>query len=329
MMDKLIQEFIPQLEEALTIGEKFQPHDHPYEIQKIYVAGMGGSGIGANFVKELIKSECSVSFSIGKSYNIPAFVDKNTLAIVSSYSGNTEETLNSFNELLKTGAQIVVISSGGKLIEKAKEKNIDFIQLPAGSPSPRACLGYSLVQQLFVLNKLGLINNHVIQNINDAIQLLKEEQAQIKLIAENIALRIWNKIPIIYSTDRIESVAIRCRQQLNENANMLCWHHVIPEMNHNELVGWSSSDFPSAVLFLRNDDDYERNQIRIEIIKNIIREKTDTLIEVFSKGESLVEKMLYLVHLVDWISWYAAQKRGEDAIEIKAIDYLKSELSKF
>ncbi len=328
MMDKLIERFPAQLVEALEIGEKATISKHVHDLNKVYVSGLGGSGIGANFVQEFISDECKIPYIVGKKYTIPAFVDQNTLAIVSSYSGNTEETLQAFEAMQSTGAKIVCISSGGKLIEIAKEKGYDYIQVPGDWPSPRACLGYSVVQQLFVLNKLGLISSKNIEEIKSSVNMLKYDMEAIKDKAEKIANILHGKIPIIYIEDRMEAVAVRLRQQINENSKMLCWHHVIPEMNHNELVGWRHKNDNLAVLFLRNKDDLKRNQIRTDINKEIIVKYTNTIIEVISKGNSHVERAIYLVHLGDWISWYLAELGGFDAIEIDVINYLKSELAK-
>lgn len=328
MMDQLVKEFPQQLDKALKIGRdaRITKPDNP--IHNIFVAGMGGSGIGANFVSELIGGECKIPFLIGKGYSVPGYIGKNTLAIASSYSGNTEETLEAFESILKTGAKIVVVSSGGKLIELAKANGLDYIQVPSGSPSPRACLGYSLVQQLFVLNKLGLISDKIIHEVGRASELIKMEQEDIRFRAERIASMMKGKIPVIYTTDRMEAVSVRFRQQINENGKSLCWHHVIPEMNHNELVGWRDDYNQLAVLFFRNKDDYPRNQVRMDINKEIISNYTSSIIEVYSKGQSLAERMLYFVHLGDWISVYLAAAKGIDAVEIKVIDYLKSELGK-
>jgi glucose/mannose-6-phosphate isomerase len=126
----------------------------------------------------------------------------------------------------------------------------------------------------------------------------------------------------------MESVAVRLRQQINENSKVLCWHHVYPEMNHNELVGWTEKNNNLAVVFLRNKDDFKRNAVRMDITKDIYAKYTDTIIEIFSKGQTLVEKSIYLVHLSDWVSWYLSELTGADAIEVRAIDYLKSELAK-
>jgi len=328
MMNELIARFPAQLKEALEIGNNSQINEHRVKINKVYVSGIGGSGIGGDFVSEFVREECPIPYIVGKGYTIPQFVDKHTLAIVSSYSGNTEETLNAFSLLKSSGAKIVVISSGGRLIREAKENGLDYIKVADKWPSPRACLGYSIVQQLFVLLKLGFISQTAIDNVHKSIDLLMYNEDEIKKEAKLTANRIHDKLPIIYTTSRMEAVALRLRQQINENAKKLCWHNVIPEMNHNELVGWRESNKNLAVIYLRNKDDYKRNQVRIEINKKIISKYTDTIIELYSKGTSFIEKSFYLVHLGDWISWYVSQNRGVDAIEVDIIDYLKSELSK-
>lgn len=328
MMDQLIARFPAQLAESLEIGEKAQLTKHTEDLHKVFVAGLGGSGIGANFVAEFVSDECKIPYLVGKGYTIPAYIDKNTLFIASSYSGNTEETLNAFALAETTGAKIVVISSGGKLIEMAIEKGYDYIQVPGDWPSPRACLGFSLVQQLFVLNKLDLISRTTIDQIKSSIDLLKYDMDDIKVKAEKIANQIHGKLPIIYTTDTMESVAVRFRQQINENAKALAHHGVVPEMNHNELVGWTDKNNDLAVIYFRNKDDYKRNSIRVDINKKIISKYTDTIIEIMSKGQSLVENAMYHVHMGDWITWYLCQLRGRDSIEVNVIDYLKGELGK-
>lgn len=328
MMDQLIERFPAQLTEALEIGENASIKGHDKPINKIYVAGMGGSGIGANFVAEFIVGECKLPYLIGKGYDSPAFIDENTLYIASSYSGNTEETLSALSQVADSGAKIVCISGGGKLIALAKENGYDFIQMPGDWPSPRACLGYSLVQQLYVLYKLNIIGKTVIDQLKSSIDLIKYDQDEIKNKAEKIATLIKGKIPVIYTTDRMEAVAVRFRQQVNENSKYLAWHHVIPEMNHNELVGWRDVYDNIAVIYFRNKDDYRRNAVRMDINKEVISKYCDTIIEIYSKGQSLVEKSMYFVHLGDWISWFLAEQRGVDALEVNVIDHLKGELSK-
>lgn len=327
MMDQLIARFPDQLDEALVIGREANLRK-PGRIDHVFVTGLGGSGIGGNFVAEFVRHYCPVPYLVGKSYDIPCWVSPGTLAIVSSYSGNTEETLSAMALLQASGAHIVVVSSGGQLIHIAKEAGLDYIQLPDDWPSPRACLGFSLVQQLVILERFGLIPDMLLDHIAVAANLLRKEMEDIKERAEKIAPLLLGKTTVIYATDRMESVAVRFRQQLCENAKVLCWHHVIPEMNHNELVGWRDRRDDLAVLVFRNRDDYSRNQMRIEINKEIIAHYTSTFIETYSKGDTLISQALYHVHLGDWISWYLASLRGVDASEVRVIDFLKQELGK-
>ncbi len=265
---------------------------------------------------------------VGKSYHLPAFIDENTLYIASSYSGNTEEILNATAEAQKTGAKIVVIASGGKLLQMAQDKTYDCITLPPDYPSPRACLGFSMVAQLSVMHKLGIISRSALDQIKSSVDLLKYDQDEIKSKALKVAKLIAGKTPIIYVSDRMEAVALRFKQQINENAKTLSWYNVIPEMNHNELVGWSEMHNDAAVIYFRNKDDFKRNALRMDISKEIIAKHTHTVIEIFSKGQSLVEKSMYFTHLGDWISLYLAELKPVDPSEIKVIDFLKTEMGK-
>lgn len=328
MMNQLIERFMDQLAEGLEIGRNASIRPAAANINHIYVAGLGGSGIGADFVASFIQDECRLPFLVRKGYHVPAFVGPNTLAIASSYSGNTEETLISYDQIKAKGARLLCVASGGKIIDKAKADGYDYIQVPSNWPSPRACLGYSVTAQLWTLHHLGYISDRAIQEVESSITLLRNESEDIKTQAKAIAGRLHHKIPIIYIEDRMEPVAVRLRQQINENSKALCWHHVVPEMNHNELVGWREKNDALAVLYLRNDDDYSRNAVRMDINKQIISQYAGDIIEVYSKGTTMIEKSMYLVHLGDWISWYLAELRGVDALEVKVIDFLKGELAK-
>jgi glucose/mannose-6-phosphate isomerase len=143
-----------------------------------------------------------------------------------------------------------------------------------------------------------------------------------------IAKKISGKLPVIYSAGHFEGVAVRFRQQLNENSKILAWHAVIPEMNHNELVGWRDDARDKAVIFLRNVEDFERVQTRMEINKKIIKKHTNTVIEIWSEGKSYLEEVFYLIHLTDWVSVLLADLREVDATEVKVIDFLKNSLAK-
>ncbi len=321
MMDQFIDKFSSQLNEAIEIGKNINLSLPELPIHNIVVVGLGGSGIGADFAIEFSASYRKVPMQTCKGYTLPAYVDKNTLVICSSFSGNTEETLSGFQQALMKGAKIVCIAAGGQLIELAKGHGLDHIILPGEGTPPRANLAYSMVQQLFVLNFFGFLEDSFISDLEKSIQLIENEKSNIKLKAEKIAGFMVGKFPIIYSTDRMAAVCVRLRQQFNENSKILCSHHIIPEMNHNELVGWRKQPVNFAVLMFRSNDDHPKNQSRIEINKEIIGHYTDTLIEIYTKGESLIEQALYSVHLGDWLSWEVSKLREVDATEVKVIDF--------
>lgn len=328
-MDRMIAKFMDQIEEAMAIGQAAKIQLDPGNIKLIYVAGLGGSGIGANFVQQFVRDTCPVPYLVGKSYTIPKYINERSLFIASSYSGNTEETLMAMAEAEAAGAQIMAISGGGKLIDHCKENGYNFIQVPGDWASPRACLGYSTIQQLYVLHKLGFIDSDFEQNLKTSMVSLRNETEEIQQKAARVAQILHSKIPIIYAEESYEPVAIRFRQQINENSKRLCWHHVIPEMNHNELVGWREARPEWAVVLFRSKDNHPKNSIRMDINKEIIQEYCDNFIEIHAKGQSRIERSLYLVHFGDWISFHLAQLNGVDAVEVKVIDYLKGQLKKF
>ena len=193
---------------------------------------------------------------------------------------------------------------------------------------PRSCIGYSLVQLLFTLNHFELIDNSFEKELKASIKYMNANEKDTQKKAMAIAKKIFGKLPIVYSSSTFEGMAIRFRQQLNENSKMLSWHGAIPEMNHNELVGWRDAADDKVVILLRNKDDYERVQTRMEINKKIIKKHTSNIIEIYSEGKSYWEQIFYFIHLTDWVSVLLADLRELDATEVKVIDFLKGSLAK-
>lgn len=326
-MKKLVQNFPTQLHEALIIGKSHKFSTSKKKFANIVLTGLGGSGIGGSIVQNFTFDKLSVPFVVNKDYFLPAFVNADSLVIVSSYSGNTEETLQAMKQALKKKATVVCITSGGKVAEIAKKKNLDCILLPGGMP-PRACIGYSMTQVMFVLQGLGLVKYNFEKDLKASIKLLKDKSVSIKTKARSLAKKLYGKTPIIYSAPEMEGMAIRFRQQINENSKMLCWHHVIPEMNHNELVGWKDVDDSRSVVILRTEKDYVRTQVRMEINKKVIKKYTKNITELYPEGKSYWEQVFYFIHLTDWVSVYLADMREQDAVEVNVIDFLKGELAK-
>jgi glucose/mannose-6-phosphate isomerase len=325
MMKDLIRLFPAQLKEAVEIANKAKLSPLKTTINKVIICGLGGSGIGGTIVKEILFEEATVPIEVFKSYSLPAYVDEHTLVICSSYSGNTEETLECYSLAQKQKAKIVCITSGGKLLESAKKDGNDFIVVPGGMP-PRSCLGYSFTQLCHILSHYHLAPQKTV-DIDKAAEMLIMDKDAILHDAELIAKRIQNKLPVIYSTALHEGIAIRLRQQLNENAKVLCWHHVVPEMNHNELVGWSHAYTDVAVILFKDKDENPRNKLRMEFCKKIFDKYAAEIIEIPSKGNNPIEKTLYWIHLGDWVSMLLSEMRNVDAMDIKVIDNLKQELA--
>ena len=326
-MKKLISEFTKQLKHALEIADLSEFTDFKKEIKNVVISGMGGSGIGGNIVAEAIASEVKIPIIVNKDYSLPNYVNKNTLVIISSYSGDTEETIKALEEAIAKESKIVCITSGGRIADIAGRKNIDLVLVPKGLP-PRAALAYSLVQLLYILNFYYIISSTFKKNLNAAIKLIDVEEKNITRDAKETANLLSGKLPIIYSIAGMESVAIRFRQQLNENSKILCWHNVFPELNHNELQGWKEKNSNIAVILFRNDNEYPRTAKRIDISTEIISHYDAATKEVYSKGTSLLERMLYLIHWGDWVSYFIAEMKGIDTMDIRVITYLKNELAK-
>jgi len=322
-----ITSYSDQLEEALMIGKKSNLRACSKKLKNIVVCGLGGSGIGGNIVRDIVAKESCLPLLSVKNYEIPKFINSDTLVIASSYSGNTEETLSALEKCVQKNAEIAIITSGGKLKKFAEKYNYNHIIVPGNHP-PRAMFAYSFVQLFYVLYNYNIINDSFKENIKGSVSLLKEKNNKIKEQAKFIAEKLFNTTPVIYVADGFEGVAVRFRQQINENSKMLCWHQVVPEMNHNELLGWRINTENLSVIFFRNKVDNKRNQIRIDINKSVISKYTENIIEVWSEGETLIENTLYHIHLGDWVSWYLSEMNKVDAIEINVINYLKTELAK-
>ena len=326
-MKTLIEDFTKHISEALTIGKNTNLQSSSKQINNVLICGLGGSGIGGTVVSQIVNNYAKLPICINKDYKIPSFVNENTLVIASSYSGNTEETIEMIIAARDKNAEICIITSGGKLLEIAKEKKYNFITIPGGHP-PRGAFGLSFPVMFNALKHYGVIDKDFTEEFKKAISIINTEEDNIISEAKNITEKLYKKIPIIYADANYEGVAVRFRQQINENSKMLCWHHVIPEMNHNELVGWRTKNDDLAVVIFRNENDYYRTQKRMEVNKTVFEKYTSTIIEIYSKGNSQLEKSLYLIHLGDWVSFFLSEKNGVDVVEVDVITHLKNELAK-
>ena len=326
-MEKLIAAFPQGMKDAVKQSNNLKLKDSNKAISNVLITGLGGSGIGGTIVSKIVASYASVPIVVNNDYTIPDFVSPETLVIACSYSGNTEETLSAFDLALEKEAEIACLTSGGELKKRAEKLGLNLVLMPGGDP-PRTTLGWSSPQIFAILEHYGVIDDRFRESLENTPDFLLDHQFEIKTKAKLLAENLHTNTPVIYSDDAYEGIAIRMRQQINENSKSLCWHHKFPEMNHNELVGWASGNDKLAVIILRSSDDHPQTQKRMELCKGIFSKYTKNINEVYAKGDDQLMRSYFLIHFVDWVSLYLADMYGVDSIEVNVIDYLKGELAK-
>ncbi len=334
-MGVAIYDFPDHLADALTIGQRYAPKSKFDAVQNIVVAGMGGSAIGGDVSRVLTAGECKVPIIVTRNYRVPNWVNNRTMVVCSSYSGNTEESLAALDDATLKGAQICGISTGGTLAEKLLEQNCDLIKIPDGL-QPRAALAYSLVPLLLHFFSQGLISAAALTDINESIAFLKEKrdlynQKDNENPTYTLANAIYNSIPIIYgTTDSTAVAALRLKGQFCENADMLAYHNELPEMNHNEIVGWenNSNIFDHlSVLWIEDTEDHERIKLRQRFTYELIAEKNVRQHVIAVDGSNANVRFLHLINFGDWLSYWCAILHGADPTPVKPIKYLKDKLS--
>ena len=338
-MLEILESFPLQIERAKDIGDGISlPSGFGGTIRNVVCTGLGGSAIGADIARSLTQGEIALPFLVNRNYSLPAFVNKNSLVIVSSYSGNTEETLGAYRDARRKKAAIVVITSGGVLEREASKDGVPVVTIPPGLP-PRCALGFAFFSLLILLSKLKLIKDKS-KDIRETITLLGHMQRTElgmgacgkKNRAKVIAKALHRRFPVIYAAcDHVDSVATRWRGQLAENSKTLASSHLFPEMCHNEIVGWENPLFflkGSAVVMLRDRGDLGRVSKRMDIVKDILRRQRVDVVEVRSEGRSLLGRIFSLVYIGDFVSFYLAALNGCDPTPVDRISYLKERLAK-
>lgn len=335
-MYQWLSDFPKLVEDAVRIGKRAKLSLNVKGVRTLLLTGMGGSAIGGDLIRSYLLGELKIPFSVSRSYTLPAFVDRNTLVIVSSYSGNTEESLSSYRQAIQRGARILCITTGGEVERMAGKNEHPCIKVPGGL-QPRAALAYSFFPLLIALSRLGFVPPKG-RDINETIDLLRarshilRDPGSRKNLSLKIACTLQKKLPIFYSaTDHLDAVNLRWRGQISENAKQLAYGHVLPEMNHNEIVGWNVNRRMLkrlAVVFLRDRGTHPRVQFREEITKRIVKQYAAEVVEVWSEGKSLLTRIFSLVYLGDWMSYYLAILNKQNPTPVAVIDYLKNELAK-
>jgi len=334
-MRLLMQSLPAQVTAAMEAGRKLEL-PVARRIAHVLVSGMGGSAASGDVVRAATSAVLRVPLLVCRDYRLPGFVDSSTLVFASSYSGNTEETLAAYEQARAAGATVVCLTSGGRLASLAAEHRHPLLLLPPGLP-PRAALGYSAVLLLSALTSMKMVPDmtgplretaELLTRLTDRYRLETPEAGnQAKRMARNLRGRL---VAVYASSANLEPAAVRWRGQMEENAKNLAFHHLVPEMNHNELVGW---DLPPqllaqiAVVFLRDPGDHPQVQRRFDLAADLMAPKAGTLQQVWSEGESLLARIFSAICLGDFVSLYLAFLNSVDPTPVPVIEALKEKLA--
>ena len=314
-MLKSIEDFPRQCRTALDLAKGMAVSG---KIDRIVVAGMGGSAVGGDLLR-IRMNDSRIPVSVVRDYSIPDYVDENTLFFAVSYSGNTEETLSAYEQAVKKKAKIVAVTSGGQLGSMAKK----VIKIPAGL-QPRAALGYLFFPALGVLNNSGIADVKG-SEVEEMLGIL-EKTEDFRLFGERLAKKLYGKTPIVYASNLFGAVAYRWKTQFNENSKSPAFNHAFAELNHNEIVGYQLMNKNEwAAIFIRDRNDNERIKLRMDITKEIISTRVEVE-EVFTRGEGTLSRIFSGVYYGDFASYYLALANKVDPTPVTVIENLKKRL---
>lgn len=321
-----------QLQHSFQLSAfSFQPDD----ITNVVYAGMGGSALPAQLIYAW--AGLKLPLIICRNYDVPDFVDQNTLFIAASYSGNTEEELAALAAAENRGAKIAVMASGGKLAELAVQKQYPLAKLPAGY-QPRYTAFFGLRALCTILAKTGLIDEQkVMTELDAAANFLGQAVAKWRPdvpTAQNptkqTAQELAGKSVVVYAGPKMSAAAYKWKISLNENAKNVAWWNQIPEFNHNEMIGWSSHpvDKPYAVVELRSNLENPRVMKRFEISEKLLSGQRPAPHIINVEGDSVLKQLVWAVAYGDFTSIYLALLNGVNPTPVELIDKFKFELNK-
>lgn len=300
----------------------------------IVLVGMGGSAIGGDLVGAFFQNSLPVPLVVIRDYDVPAFVGEKTLLIAVSYSGNTEETLTALRAAQGKGSKVVCIGSGGTLKEMAASNSFPFLAVPAGMP-PRCALPHMATSVLLAVGwAFGMPGiEEEVEETTEVLETMKRHLGLAVSFKENhakkIAAKCGHKLPVVYSSCRMtDPVARRWSTQINENAKSLCHYNGLPELDHNEIVGWGlprDVSYGSYVVFLDPGDLSDRLKKRLRVTKALVSDVAEVETVVASGGGRLA-RLFSLVYFGDYVSFYLAMLNGVDPTPIERIDYLKRKI---
>ncbi len=299
----------------------------------LVVAGMGGSAIGGALARAALGDHASRPIFVTRAYGLPPWTTPDTTVLCTSYSGNTEETLACYESAGALGAQRVVATTGGRLAEMAREDGVPVIPLPGGL-QPRAAVAYVTVAALEVAALCGAgprLTSEIDVTASHTEQLVTEwgPDAPEDSLAKTVARGLLGSAPVIAGAGLTTPIAYRWKTQINENAKQPCFSQELPELDHNEIVGWEGAPDVGrfSVVFLDDCDAHPRVKARMELTESLIRANAVASFRIETRGQTTFERVISLVLLGDLVSIYLAVLRGVDPEPVEILERLKSELA--
>lgn len=292
--------------------------------KSVLVCGMGGSALPADVLDIWLESQkINLPLHIHRDYGLPYWADNKQLVICISYSGNTEETLSAFNEARRKKLKILAIASGGKLVKLCQSYKIPVAIVPPGF-QPRMALGFQFAALMKILANSGLIKNGL-KNVPNLENLLKAGALENQ--GKELAQKLENKIPLIYASEKLKALAKIWKIKFNENSKIPAFYNYFPELNHNELVGFTKTDKKIfSAIILRDPADHPRNLKRMGLTLNILKEEGINIDIIEIIGKDILYKVFSSILLADWASYYLALEQGIDPTPVKLNDEFKKRL---
>jgi len=323
-----------QYEQAsFNVGLQNVKYDNP-TISNVVVAGMGGSALAALLVKSWLKSEMKLPYEVVRTYDLPEYVAQDTLVILSSYSGNTEETISCLEQAQSKGAHVAIITSGGRLISFANEKQVTYALLPADF-QPRMAVIYNLCALVVLLSNYKVVSNDKINEIASKTDWLRDESSRWAAdvftnnnYAKQLALQAVGKTAVFYGGSLTAPVAYKWKISWNENAKNVAFWNEYPEFNHNEFIGWTSHpvEKPFAVFDIVSSFENPRILKRFSVSDRLLSGMRPKSTVINLAGSSVVEQLLWGSILADFVSIYLAILNNVNPMPVQLIETLKQEL---
>lgn len=333
-MYRLTIDFPKQCRRALQIAASVDLKPLERQPDVVILSGMGGSASGGDFIRALFEAQGKTPMIVNRDYRLPSYLSASSLVFAVSYSGNTEETLSAYYQAKQIGARTICVTSGGELAQRARQNGDTLFQIDPGQP-PRTAFGYVFFPVLDACERLNLLPK---QNRESAISLLERLQKQWGVEAtegneaKKLAELLHGRLSVLYGLGSWQGlVANRWRCQINENAKNLAFANSFPELNHNEILGWVKSELQGLSRFvavvLQDGTEDRKMKTRAAVTERLIRDKCD-VVEAIAQGETLLERMLTLSYMGDFVSLYLARLNNVDPENIDSINTLKEELGK-